>query len=229
MSISTLDLVLRLLTAAGLGIIVGIERDISGRAAGARTNAVVALGAALFTVAGAYGFTDHAADESSIDPTRIAAQVAAGVGFIGAGAIIRHGTGVKGVTTAATVWLAAAIGVMCGAGGYWAAAVTTVIAVLVLLVLRVVKPLIHRLGRAHGDLQVVYERGHGTIGPLLRQISDLGGAVEQISVEDEGDSEHGRRTVTVEVAMPSRRAMDDVLEMLDGLPEVQKVSLSKES
>ncbi|HUC33449.1 MAG TPA: MgtC/SapB family protein [Ilumatobacteraceae bacterium] len=229
MSISTMELLLRLLAAAGLGIVVGLERDVSGRAAGARTNAVVALGAALFTVAGAYGFADHPANADGIDPTRIAAQVAAGVGFIGAGAIIRHGTGVKGVTTAATVWLAAAIGVMCGAGGYLAAALTATLAVLVLLLLRVVKPILLRVGRAHGDLLVVYERGHGTIGPLLRQIADLGGAVEQISVEDEGDSEHGRRTVNLEVAMPSRGAADEVVQMLEALPEVRKVGFSHES
>ena len=103
-------------------------------------------------------------------------------------------------TTAATVWLAAAIGVMCGAGGYWAAALTAVLALLVLLVLRVVKPVLRHVGRAHGDLRVVYERGHGTIGPLIRQLEDVHCRVAQLHIEDDDDTSvdaPGLRCVTL--------------------------------
>src|SRR3954469_11352931 len=122
MHLATSALIVRLLLAAVLGALVGIERESAARGAGIRTHAVVALGAALFTIAGAYGFTDVNRG-GNIDPTRIAAQVAAGVGFIGAGAILRNGSSVRGITTAATVWLAAAIGVAAGAGGWLSAAV----------------------------------------------------------------------------------------------------------
>lgn len=105
---------------------VGVERDSSVRGAGARTHAPVSLGAALFTVAGAYGFGDIERT-ANVDPARITAQVATGVGFIGAGAIIRNGTSVHGVTTAATVWLAASVGVVCAAGGYTAALVQNIV------------------------------------------------------------------------------------------------------
>src|SRR5947209_2898142 len=116
MALSSLDLLSRLLIASVLGALVGVEREVASRGAGARTHALVALGAALFTIAGAYGFTDVARSATS-DPSRVAAQVATGVGFIGAGAILRYGTSVVGVTTAATVWLAAATGVTVAAGG----------------------------------------------------------------------------------------------------------------
>ena len=102
MELTLVELTGRLVVAAGLGIVVGVERDSSARGAGARTHALVSLGAALFTVAGAYGFGDIERT-ANVDPARIAAQVATGVGFIGAGAIIRNGTSVQGVTTAATV------------------------------------------------------------------------------------------------------------------------------
>src|SRR5689334_16647889 len=117
----------RLVLAALLGAAVGFERDAAAKGAGSRTHAMVALGAALFTIAGAYGFTDAATGRAA-DPTRIAAQVAAGVGFIGAGAILRHGTSVLGVTTASTVWLAAAVGVMVAAGGWTAGVAATILA-----------------------------------------------------------------------------------------------------
>src|SRR5947209_16104021 len=95
-------------------------------AAGVRTHALVAVGAALFTVAGAYGFAD-VPHGSNVDPARIAAQVASGVGFLGAGAILRQGIGVRGLTTAATLWLAAALGLASGAGAYDAALLGTAI------------------------------------------------------------------------------------------------------
>src|SRR2546423_11208863 len=120
MRLVTIALIVRLGVAALLGAVVGIEGESAAKGGGLRTHAVVALGAALFTVAGAYGFADI--DKGpNIDPARVAAQVATGVGFIGAGTILRHGASVRGITTAATVWLAAAIGVAAGAGGSLAA------------------------------------------------------------------------------------------------------------
>src|SRR3954465_2370770 len=102
--------------------LLGLEREVRGDPAGSRTHALVAVGAALFTIAGAYGFSDVPRGPN-IDPARVAAQVASGVGFLGAGAILRQGFGVRGLTTAATLWLAAAIGVASGAGAYAAVAV----------------------------------------------------------------------------------------------------------
>src|SRR6059058_16969 len=179
---------LRLGVAALAGLTLGFERELRARAAGLRTHSLVAVGAALFTIAGAYGFADIPRGPN-VDPARIAAQVASGVGFLGAGAILRHGPGVRGLTTAATVWLAAAIGVACGAGGYPAVAVATVVVLLVLVGMRLVKPLIARWSVVQTVIELDYRRGHGTLGPVLRTINGLQTRLEHFEIEDEGESE----------------------------------------
>lgn len=128
--LETPDVILRIAAAAALGGLVGFEREISDQPAGFRTHILVSLGAALFTLVGAYTF-----DEPGADPTRVAAQIATGIGFIGAGVIFQRGTDIKGLTTAASLWVTAAVGTAAGFG-YWdaaiAAAVTTVVSLYVL-------------------------------------------------------------------------------------------------
>ena len=108
-----LQIALRLAVALGLGALVGLERELQRQEAGFRTHAVVSLGAAIFTVVSAYAFTGI-----GTDPTRIAAQVVSGIGFIGAGTIIQSRGGVKGLTTAASLWAVAGVGMAAGAGLY---------------------------------------------------------------------------------------------------------------
>ena len=125
-----------ILLAIVLGAVVGIERQVSGKSAGLRTNVLICLGAAVFTI------ISKQMASGSTDVTRIAAQIVTGVGFLGAGAIIQDTGGVRGLTTAATIWLVASIGMACGAGYYALAAISTLLAVLVLLGLgQIEKPL----------------------------------------------------------------------------------------
>lgn len=125
-----LDLVVRLAMAFVAGALVGVEREHRDKPAGLRTHMLVAGGAAMFTLA---SLTLGAESGIGRDPTRIAAQVVAGVGFLGAGAIFRSGNDVTGLTTAATIWVAAALGVLCGGGNYLLAGSATLLTVLVLL------------------------------------------------------------------------------------------------
>ena len=121
------EMVLRLLLAAALGAIIGYQRERAGKSAGLRTHILICAGAALFTVASLYGFGAVA------DPARVAAGIVAGIGFLGAGAIIRREEGVvAGLTTAATIWVVAAIGLAAGAGLYLVSAVTTAVILIVL-------------------------------------------------------------------------------------------------
>jgi len=121
------EMVLRLLLATALGAIIGFQRERAGKPAGLRTHILICAGAALFTVASLYGFG------AAADPARVAAGIVAGIGFLGAGAIIRRGEGVvAGLTTAATIWAVAAIGLAAGAGLYLVSAVTTAIILIVL-------------------------------------------------------------------------------------------------
>jgi putative Mg2+ transporter-C (MgtC) family protein len=117
-----LELALRLLVALILGAVVGVEREYHDHPAGLRTMALVAFGSCLFTVAGAYVFR-------ATDPTRVAAQVVTGIGFLGAGAILRTGSEIKGLTTAATIWVVAAIGMAVAYNLYLLAGLGTVLVV----------------------------------------------------------------------------------------------------
>jgi putative Mg2+ transporter-C (MgtC) family protein len=124
-----LDLTLRLLLAAGLGAAIGVEREWRHKPAGLRTHILIAVGAALFTT------ISIQLAVTSATPDRIAAQIVTGIGFLGAGAILRSGRSVHGMTTAATIWVNAAVGMAAGAGEYAMAAIATVITLVVLLVL----------------------------------------------------------------------------------------------
>jgi putative Mg2+ transporter-C (MgtC) family protein len=125
-----LELGLRLAAGLVLGAIIGFERELHRQPAGFRTHSLVALGAALFTIVSAYAFTGP-----MVDPTRIAAQIVSGIGFIGAGTILQHRGSVRGLTTAASLWAVAAIGTAAGAGLLVMAAVGTVLILIVLAVL----------------------------------------------------------------------------------------------
>ncbi len=143
---------LRILVAAGLGAAVGIERELREHEAGLRTHMLVAVGSALFTLVSAYGFSEFFAlgtRVAPVDPTRIAAQIVTGIGFLGAGAIIRQGSNVRGLTTAATLWAVAAIGLAAGAGFYGGAVATTIVVIFALWPLRILTRRL--LGREEGD------------------------------------------------------------------------------
>lgn len=123
-----LEMVLRLLLAVGLGALIGFERQRAGKPAGLRTHLLVCIGSALFTIASIYGFGEDA------DAARVAAGIVAGIGFLGAGTIIRSREGILvGLTTASSIWAVAAIGLAAGAGLYILAPVTTVVVLIVLM------------------------------------------------------------------------------------------------
>lgn len=142
----------RLLLAALLGAFVGGERDISGRPAGIRTNLIIAVSSCLFTILSGAAFDDNGA---GYDASRIASQVVVGVGFLGAGALIHNRDSIVGLTTAADIWLVAAIGMAVGAGMYTLAAFTAIFAVTALIGLA---PLSHRLS-AYGRKSRGEKRG----------------------------------------------------------------------
>jgi putative Mg2+ transporter-C (MgtC) family protein len=136
---------LRLLAAGALGGLIGFEREFNEQPAGFRTHILVTLGAALFTMAGAYGpaaFID--AGVVRFDPTRVAAQVVTGIGFLGAGAILRQGINIRGLTTAASIWVTASIGVAVALGFWVPALFTTALVVISLLFLRPIQRAILR-------------------------------------------------------------------------------------
>ena len=139
------SIVIRVLSALLLGFTIGLEREMTNKYAGLRTHIMVALGACIFTLISIYGFPTFASGDNVIvtqatgvrDTARVAAQVVTGIGFIGAGTVLRNGPIVLGLTTASTLWIAASIGMACGAGMYDIAFAGTALAILVLVTIRV--------------------------------------------------------------------------------------------
>ncbi len=134
----TLTILFRITLAVLLAFIPGIERELTGKFAGLRTHILVCLGACVFTILSIYGFKMHIAVDviGTNDPARIAAQVITGIGFIGAGTVMRHGSNVFGITTAATLWVCAAIGMSCGCGEYVTAIIASFATLVVLISIR---------------------------------------------------------------------------------------------
>jgi putative Mg2+ transporter-C (MgtC) family protein len=142
MAISWSELLLRLGVATLLGALLGWEREVNVHNAGLRTNTLVAVGSALFTIVSAYGFLAFTKYQHiQIDPTRIASYVVAGIGFLGGGTIFlrRDANQVRGLTSAATIWMVAAVGMACGAGLYSLAIVATLLALFILIGLRYIE------------------------------------------------------------------------------------------
>ncbi len=124
------------------GFIIGAERELTNKWAGLRTHILVCLGACVFTLLSLYGFPPHAnpiGGASVGDPARIAAQIVTGIGFIGGGTVLRQGLTIQGLTTAATLWICAAIGMAAGCGKFSLAVITTIFAILALVVIRIVE------------------------------------------------------------------------------------------
>src|SRR5205807_6337898 len=181
--------VLRLAVAAVLGGAIGVERELRDREAGIRTHLLVSLGSALFTIVSAYGFHEFLTSGASVvraDPTRIAAQIVTGIGFLGAGAIIRQGLAIRGLTTAATLWVVAAIGLAAGAGYYSAAVITTGVALMALWPLRAFAyRVVHRFRGESGLLLVQLPAGQSPAGVIDAIETDA--RLETIEIRQEGD------------------------------------------
>ena len=214
-------ILLRLFVAAVLGGAVGLERELRERQAGLRTHLVVCVGAALFTLVSAYGFEGVLSQGRVVaDPTRIAAQIVSGIGFLGAGAIIRQGLSVRGLTTAATLWLVAAIGMAAGAG-YWSGAIIATVGALVTLgPLRVVAYRMLRRFRPALDRLLVEIAAGGSPAPIIDAVERGGGRVLSLDVAQEGD----RRSVALDVELrPGTAPVAIVAEVaeIDGVLEVQ--------
>src|SRR5947199_6749024 len=221
-SLSWAEVLGRVALAAALGAVLGLERELRDREAGLRTHLLVSVGSALFTIVSAYGFHEFLTSGQSVvraDPTRIAAQIVTGIGFLGAGAIIRQGLSVRGLTTAATLWLVAAIGMAAGAGYYSGAIIATVGALLTLGPLRIVAYKIIRRYRPDVDRLVVDIPAGGSPVPIIEVIEQQNARVIALEIAQEGD----RRSVAIDVELGQNGAPAIVAAVgdLDGVLEVR--------
>jgi putative Mg2+ transporter-C (MgtC) family protein len=187
-----LELLPRLLLAAVLGGVVGIEREVSGKPAGLRTNLLICVGAALLTdlsiEVAALANVDNVANDSPFraDPARIAAQIVSGIGFLGAGTILQARGNVIGLTTAATIWVVAAIGMAVGAQAYWEAVGATLLVVLALVVLGRLEVFVQNRWGTHRYV-VVMEPDSGALARVESTFRRDALRVETSSIHKAGD------------------------------------------
>ncbi len=217
---------LRLVLAAALGGAVGFERELREREAGLRTHLLVAVGSALFTIVSAYGFHSFLSSGASVvraDPTRIAAQIVTGIGFLGAGAIIRQGLSVRGLTTAATLWVVAAIGLAVGAGYYSGALITTAVVLFSLWPLRVAAYRLMRRVRPEGGRLLVELPLGESPGSVVDEIERRGLRIESMDVSQEGE----RRRLALDVELPRHVPPAQVVAGIADVPNVAEVRWSE--
>jgi len=196
--ISDLEITGRLAAAAVLGCAIGFERERLLWAAGIRTHMLVSVGACLLMIVSAYGF-QHVITESHVilDPSRIAAQVVSGIGFLGAGAILLRGQVVRGLTTAASIWAVAAVGLAAGGGLFFAATISTAI---ILVILAGLKPIeeIYRARVQSCTIEVLAERG--AIGQdRIKKLTGLrANQIRRLVIEDAGPGQAQKIDIALE-------------------------------
>jgi putative Mg2+ transporter-C (MgtC) family protein len=217
-----IDLSLRLVAALAAGLALGLEREWRGHVAGLRTHVLVAVGSALFTLAGAYGFADIVG-ATQADPARIAAQVASGIGFIGAGAILRDGATIKGLTTAATLWLAASVGVMAGVGNYALLAIGTGLVLVTLVGLPYIKPS-RWAAKREIAVSVSCQLASATLPAVLAALRTSSAEIGDIDVDV--DKKRQRRTFLLTAHVPRRFHRESLIQRISAIPEVRKVSVN---
>ena len=224
-SLSWEESLLRVAVAAALGGAGGLERELREREAGFRTHMLVSVGSALFTLVSAYGFRDFLVHGGSVvraDPTRIAAQIVTGIGFLGAGAIIRQGLSVRGLTTAATLWVVAAIGIAAGAGYYSAAVITTLLVLFSLWPLRIAAHILTSRFRPATNRLIAQLPAGASPGELVTEVERLGGQLQGLEISHESD----RRTVLADVTLPPRADAPRMIARLAELDDVLEIRWS---
>jgi putative Mg2+ transporter-C (MgtC) family protein len=218
--ISDGEILLRLVVSAILCGAIGLERESRDQVAGLRTHILVGVGATLFTLVSAYAFESSGTER--LDPTRISAQIVSGIGFLGAGAIIRQGFNVRGLTTAAALWIVAAIGMAAGAGYWFGAGLATVIVLASLIVFRQIRPLLMSRLRTDFVLLSVELESEQRLSDLFATVASHGMRVQGISSASEGDEIE----VQVELRVPPGGRMEELVERLAAQPWATRVSAS---
>jgi putative Mg2+ transporter-C (MgtC) family protein len=215
------QLVLRLLIAAVLGSVIGADRERLVWAAGLRTHMLVSVGACLFMIVSAFGFSDILGTKNVIlDPSRIAAQVVSGIGFLGAGSILLRGDVIRGLTTAASLWSVAAIGLAVGGGLYIEAVAATIV---ILIILTLVKPLEERLQSHNRVHEIRFTAEQGKISTAALDAA-LGYRAKRISryVATPADAP-GHEDVTITLTRLTPNDVDEIVRQLGTLPHVKGV------
>ncbi|GIO85369.1 MgtC family membrane protein [Paenibacillus faecis] len=224
--IGTPELIMRLLLSLFLGGIVGYEREVNRHAAGLRTNILVCVGSTLIMLLSIYGFTDFLNEPTvRTDPARLAAQVISGIGFLGAGTIMQKGASIKGLTTAATLWVMAAIGLAVGAGFYYPAAITCLIVIISLKALNKVEHRFLASGKIH-TLKISLPPESPSLAEMYAVMTSYHLDIKTISIANEnGNFGSEIQRIKISFAAPKNTSLIAVLEKFHALPDVSSLQV----
>jgi putative Mg2+ transporter-C (MgtC) family protein len=224
--IRELPLLVELGSALLLSSLIGLEREFRAKSAGLRTHTLVGVGAALFMLVSKYAFGDLLAfDRVSLDPSRVAAQIVSGIGFIGGGLIFVRRDTVRGLTTAATVWVVAAVGMACGGGLVVLAVATTAVHYLVTLGYPMLLRLLRKQLREPQVIRIGYLEGHGVLREVLKLCTSRGWAVLDMQVEREDTDDGRQRTVVVALWLRGKTPVSALAADIGSLPGVLHLSV----
>lgn len=207
-----LDMFLRLLLAAALGGLIGLERESLNKSAGFRTHTLVCLGSCLIMITSIEMHTVFGSPQIG-DPARLAAQVVSGIGFLGAGTIIRSGFGVKGLTTAASLWVVAGIGLAAGAGRFFTSIATTAIVFLVLVYLPRLENLLKSSHRNLKKIEVIIEDRPGQLGRVSTALGEKNINISKVELSE--PLPDNKLLLTVLVNIPYNFKPNEINELLN--------------
>ncbi len=216
------ELVSRLLLAAALGSVIGFERERLSWAAGLRTHMLVCVGSTLIMIVSAFGFQDALTrPDVVLDPSRVAAQVVSGIGFLGAGTILLRGEVIRGLTTAASLWSVAAVGLAVGGGLYLAAIASTIIILIILAGLKPLEARVFAAKKIH-EFRLITDHGAMTLQTLNQALASRGAYIKQFIVQQNGDIPDTDE-VTITLSRMSPTEFETVRTQLKTIPGVREV------
>ncbi len=230
MHIEAWEIALRLILSVVLGGVIGFERERHNRPAGFRTHILVCSGSALIMMVSAYGFTGQMGEGFLADPGRIAAGVVTGIGFLGAGTILQQRGSVRGLTTAATIWVVSGVGLAAGVGFYLGATLTTVFVLVSLLLLRKVESALFSRNRLN-SLRIRAIDQPGLLGCIGAELGQRMVNIRRSEIGDpEIDERSGKKTITIDfiVQVPSGLQLKELFDALYEIDEIKEITWRNE-
>lgn len=229
--ISLLDMALRLSMSVFLGFMIGVEREFTNKWAGLRTHILVTLGSTVFTILSIYSFPKIAVAGAAMavgDPSRVAAQILTGIGFIGGGTVLRHGVSVYGLTTAATLWMAASIGMAVGTGDYTLASIATLLSVVMLVSVRkfqqvFIKPIRKTYAIIKADAVVKEDFTDEIVAQMTKMFGHiLGLKVRKYQPDDDFDK------ITIKFEIYDKEPLKKAYKKFDKIDNIESVSIEQD-
>ena len=221
------EFLIRIIFSIVLGSIIGFERELTNKSAGLRTQILVCLGSCIFTILSIYGFSTAVTLYPLGDPSRVAAQIITGIGFIGAGTVLRQGLTVTGLTTASTLWIVAAIGMCCGCGKISIAVVSTLLAVIILVLIRTfeVKLMPHNAKHMR-KIKVSFLCNYENYDEIYKKMMDMFPEVIDFNnktVDEDGD----KLKMNIKLMSNEKSPVMQIYKRLEEIKNIQSVSVKE--